>query len=87
VGDDLLRRGFNVEDGREHRPLCAEANYIRRRLVAHQERERVNQNGLACASFSSQEIQPSAELNCKVINDGVILEAQFKEHGRSRQQS
>ncbi len=78
--DQFLRRAVNLENGGNHRAVAAETNDLRGRLLAHQQRKGVNQNGFPSASFAGKKIQPGRELNGQMIDDGVIFQSQFEEH-------
>ena len=46
-----------------------------RRLAAHQQRQRIDKNGLARAGFARQQVQPRAKDGNGVIDDGVVFGA------------
>ncbi len=49
-------------------------------LAAHQQGERVDQDGFAGAGFAGEEIEPRAEDGDGVVDDGVILGSELDEH-------
>ncbi len=81
--DTLGGAAFRLEDGRHDRPLGTGSNHVRGGFFAQQQAKGVNEDGLPRPGFARQKAQPGSELDHDVINDGVILESQFLEHGAS----
>ena len=65
---------------------AAEADHVRRSFLAHEQAESINQDGFPRAGFAGQQIQPRSELDGEMVDDGVILKAQFEEHDGPRKQ-
>ena len=53
-------RVIDFEDGGHHRLVRAVANDVAGGFFAEQQRERVDQDGLAGAGFAGQQVQPGA---------------------------
>src|SRR5271157_981182 len=49
-------------------------------FAAHQQRQRVHQDGFARAGFAREQIQPRAKDGDGVIDDSVVFRAQFHQH-------
>ncbi len=77
----LGRAAFNLEHGGDDGALCSSANDIGRSLIAEQQRQCIDEDGLAGTRFARKQIQPRRELYCQVVDDRVVFKAQFEEHG------
>jgi hypothetical protein len=55
-------------------------HYVGRGLAAHKQGQRVDQNGLACASLTGQQVQPRTECSDRVIDNSVVFGSQFEQH-------
>ena len=60
--------------------IRAVAHNIAGGFLAQQQRQCVNQDGLARAGFAGQQVQSRSKVNHHVIDDGVVFNAQFPEH-------
>ena len=49
-------------------------------FAAHQQGQRIHQDGFARAGFAGEQVEARAEDGNGVINDGVVFRAQFDEH-------
>ncbi len=78
--EDGFRAGRGLEDTGDHGLVGAVADHVGRGFAAHEEGERVDQDGLACAGFAGKEIEAGAEGGDGVIDDGVVFSAEFDEH-------
>ena len=58
----------------------AVAHHVAVGLLAQQQRQGVDEDGLARAGLAGQQIQSSPKLNHHVVDDGVVFNAQFPEH-------
>ena len=56
------------------------AHNFRGGFAAHQQSQRVDEDGFARAGFAGQQVEPGAEDGDGVIDDGVVFSAQFDEH-------
>ena len=59
------------------------ADHAGRGLLAHEQRERVDEDGFARAGFSRQEIEAGTKAGDGVIDDGVVLGSEFEQHGNT----
>ena len=50
-------------------------------FAAHEQGQRIDQDGFARAGFSGEQVEAGAEGGDGVIDDGVIFSTQFDEHG------
>ena len=50
-------------------------------FAAHEQGQRVDQDGFARAGFAGEQVKPRAEVGNGVIDDGVVFSTQFDEHG------
>ena len=57
------------------------ANQLDRAFAPHEEGERIDEDGLARAGFAGEQVESGAEGGDGVIDDGVVVSAQFDEHG------
>ena len=62
--------------------VLAGANHVRGGAPAHRQAERVHQNGFARAGFARKQIQSGLKFQRQLVNDRVILNEDFAEHGR-----
>ena len=86
-GVDPVRLKHRVDGGRfrlEHRRygcfIRAVADRVAGRLVAQQQRERVDEDGFTSAGFAGQEVETGRELHGHVVDDRVVFDPQFQEH-------
>ena len=81
----FLQRGFGagggLEDAGNDGLVGAVADHVGGGLAAHQQGQRVDQDGFAGAGFAREQIEPRAEDGDGVVDDGVILGAELDEHG------
>ena len=73
------RRG--LVDASDNGLISAVADHIRGALAPHQKRQRIHENGFSRAGLAGKQIQAGAEYGDGVIDDRVVLGAQFDEHG------
>jgi len=78
--EDGVCASGGLEDAGDYGLVCAVADEVGGGFAAHEEGKRVNENGFACAGFAREEVEAGAELSDGVIDDGVVLSAQFDEH-------
>ena len=57
------------------------ADQLDRAFAPHEEGERIDEDGLACAGFAGEQVESGAKGGDGVIDDGVIISAEFDEHG------
>jgi hypothetical protein len=57
------------------------ADEIGRSLLAEQQGESVDEDGLARPGFAGQEVQARAEFHHHVIDDSVVFDAKLEQHG------
>ena len=81
VFENGFRAGCGLEDAGDDRLFRAVANHFGGGFAAHQQRQRIHENGFARAGFAGEQVQARAERGDGVIDDGVIFGAQFDEHG------
>ncbi len=79
---DGLRFGF--EDGGHYRLVGSMSNCVGGSLVAQQQGESVNQDGLSGAGFAGQQVEAGPKLDGDVVNDRVVFDSQFQQHVSSR---
>jgi hypothetical protein len=78
--EDGLGAGGGLEDAGDDGLVRAVAHQIGRGFAAHQQGQRVHQNGFARAGFAREQVQGGTEGSDGVIDDGVVLSAQFDKH-------
>ncbi len=78
------RGRVDVEHRRDGRFLGAMANCIAGGFVAEQQCKRVDEDGFSGAGFAGQQVETGGELHGNVVNDRVVFDSQFQQHGRSR---
>src|SRR5271156_5867499 len=61
--------------------VSAMPHHIGGGLVAHEQRQRVDQYGLTRPGLSRQQVEARAEDSNRMINDGVVFSAEFEQHG------
>ena len=49
-------------------------------FAAHEQSQRVDQDGFARAGFAGEQVKAGAEVGDGVIDDSVVFSAQFDEH-------
>ena len=77
-GLGVVRRFKNTgDDGL----VSAVAHHFDRGFAAHQQSQRIDEDGFARAGFAGEQVEPRAERGDGVIDDGVVFSAQFDEHG------
>ena len=86
VGIENLCHGFvcslfRFKHACHERPFRPRANHVGRGFIPEEQREGINQNGFSRTSFAGQQIQPRSKLHRNIVNDGVILQPQFDQHG------
>jgi hypothetical protein len=79
-GDGICRSPCDFENCRNHGPIDSSANDVGGRLLAQQERQRIDEDGLPCSRFPRQQVQAVAELHHEIVDYCVVLQAQFCEH-------
>ena len=78
-----FRSAFGFEDGGDHGALGPGADDVGGSFVAEKKSEGVDQNGFAGSSFAGEQVEAGGELHGHVVDDGVVFEPQFSEHGPS----
>ena len=78
--EDGFGAGGGLEDAGDDGLVGAVANHVGGGLAAHQQRERIDEDGLARAGFAGEQVEAGAEDGDGVIDDGVVFGAQFDEH-------
>jgi hypothetical protein len=79
--EDGFGAGRGFEDAGDDGLVGAVADDSPEAFAAHEEGERVDEDGFACAGFAGEEIEAGAEGGDGVIDDGVVFSAEFDEHG------
>ncbi len=79
--EDGFGAGRGLKDAGDNGLVGAVAHHFDGGLAAHQQGQRVNQDGFARAGFAGKQVEPGAEGGDGVIDDGVVFSAQFDEHG------
>ena len=79
--EDGFGAGSGLEDAGDDGFVGAVADDVGRGFAAHEEGERVDEDGFACAGFAGEEVEAGTERGDGVIDDGVVFSAQFDEHG------
>lgn len=69
----------SFEDAGDNSLLGAMTDDVRGGAIAEQKAQRVNQDGLPCSGFASEQIQTRAELDFHAVNDGVIFNLELEE--------
>ena len=82
----VFRARRALKDAGHHRPIRSMPHHIGGGLIAHQQSQRIHQDGLARTRLSGQQIETGTEDSNGVINDGVIFSAEFEQHGKVRAQ-
>ena len=86
VGVDavLFEDGFGVVRGLEDAGydglVGAVADQFDGGFAAHEQGQRIDQDGFARAGFAGEQVEAGAEGGDGVIDDGVVFSAQFDEH-------
>src|SRR5581483_578048 len=70
------------EDGFDRGRLLAGADQVARRAAAEQQSDRLDQNRLARAGFTREDVQTGLELNLEGVDDRETLDAEEAEHAR-----
>ena len=70
-----------LEDAGHDRLVGAVAHDLGGGLAAHQQRQRIDQDGFARAGFAGEQVEPRAEDGDGVIDNSVIFGAKLDEHG------
>src|SRR6201999_4556725 len=71
-----------LEDAGYDGSLGSVAYHIRRSFIAHQQSQRIHEDGLTCTGLSRQKIETWTKDGDRMIDDGVVFSAEFEEHGR-----
>ncbi len=79
--EDGLGVGRGLEDAGDDGLVGAVADDLGGGFAAHEQGQRVDQDGFARAGFAGEQVEPGAEGGDGVIDDGVVFSAQFDEHG------
>ncbi len=79
--EDGFCAGRGLEDAGDDGFVGAVADDVGGRFAAHEEGERVHEDGFARAGFAGEEVEAGPEGGDGVIDDGVVFSAQFDEHG------
>ena len=78
--EDGFGAGRGLEDAGDDGFFRAVADHVGRGFAAHEEGQRVDEDGLAGAGFAGEEVEAGAERGDGVIDDGVVFSAQLDEH-------
>ena len=78
--DYFTLRSFQAEKTFHDRPLSAFANAGRIHPRAKDRPQRIQDDGLASACLTSEDDQSGGKLECQVLNDCKISNAQFFQH-------
>ena len=78
--ENVFGAGRGFEHAGDHGLVGAVANHVGRCLAAHQQSQRIDENGFARAGFACEQVEPRAEDGDGVIDDGVVLGAELDEH-------
>ncbi len=81
--EDGFGAGRGLEDAGDDGLVRAVADHFGRGFAAHEQGQRVDEDGFAGAGFAGEQIEARAEDGDGVIDDGVVFSAQFDEHGWS----
>ena len=79
--EDGFGAGRGLEDAGDDGLVGAVADHVGGGFAAHEQGERVDEDGFAGAGFAGEQIEAGAERGDGVIDDGVVFSAQFDEHG------
>ncbi len=77
------RGRVGVEHRRDGRFFGAMADRVAGGLVAEQQCQRVDEDGFSGAGFAGQQVETGRELHGNVVNDRVVFDSQFQQHGDS----
>ena len=77
------RFALGGKNGRHQRAVLAGANDVRRGASAQRQSQCIHQDGLAGTRLPGKQVQPRPKLHGQVINDGVVLNVNFAQHGVS----
>ena len=72
--------GRGLEDAGDDGLVGAVADHVGRGFAAHQQGQRVDEDGFARAGFAGEQVEAGTERGDGVIDDGVVFSAQFDEH-------
>ena len=78
--EDGLGAGRGLEDAGDDGLVGAVADDFGGGFAAHQQGQRIDEDGFACAGFAGEQVEAGAERGDGVIDDGVVFSAQFDEH-------
>ena len=79
--EDGFGAGGGLKDAGDDGLFGAVADHFSGGLAAHQQGQRIDEDGLAGAGFAGEQVEAGAEDGDGVIDDGVVFSAQFDEHG------
>ena len=80
VFEDGFGVGRGLEDAGDDGLVGAVADDFDGGFAAHQQGQRIDEDGFAGAGFAGEQIETGAEEGDGVIDDGVVFSAQFDEH-------
>ena len=75
-----LRRVTDFEDTGNPGLLVAGTDHIRRGARAKQQRERIDNDGLAATGLSGQQVESAVEAHAQLVDDRIVLYVEFKQH-------
>ena len=78
--EDGVGAGSGLKDAGDDGFFGAVAHDFGRCFATHQEGQRINKDGFACAGFAGEQVEARAEGGDGVIDDGVVFSAQLDEH-------
>ena len=76
------RRRF--EDAPQHSLLRAMPHHVARSLPTQQQRQRIDQDRLARARLTRQQIQPRPKARHRLVDHRIVFRPQLQQHRRSR---
>ena len=78
--EDGFGAGRGLEDAGDDGLVGAVADDVGGGFAAHEQGQRVDEDGFAGAGFAGEQVEAGAERGDGVIDDGVVFSAQFDEH-------
>ena len=85
--EDGFGVGRGLKDTGDDGLVGAVADNFGRGFAAHQQGQRIDEDGFARAGFAGEQVETRAEGGDGVIDDGVVFSAQFDEHGYDKNPS
>jgi len=83
--EDLVhgRHPFDIEDGFDRRSLRSGSHDSCRSALPQEERQRPHDDRLARPRLAGQGVEAGAQIEGEILDDGVVTDAKFNEHGRA----